>query len=227
MTDGDPGRGKTKGGAMGSRSVPSEGRRRSSGKGILVRVLASALTLLALAPSGVGAQEPVSEAECEAAVRATAQAYESGRTPDPETEQLARDCTTPVSEGPIGETKVTTTKSGLRGTSCKTIHAGYGYVNGFGIVFASLVGHLSWCYNGNKVQGGDFWITPDSCCFWFYEGVVHSTNQGCFGGCAYVYRHRMGSFFFNPPWPAVTTRVQPWFQMYANKYGGWWKNSGG
>lgn len=211
---------------MGISRTTSDGGRHS-GKGILVRMLASGLSLFVLAPAGVGAQEPVSQADCEVAVQATAEAYESGQSPDPETEQQARDCTTPVTEGPIGEPTVTTTKGALRGTSCRTIHAGYGYVNAFGQVFASFVGHLSWCYNGNKVQGGDFWITPHSCCFWFYEGVVHSTNLGCFGGCEYVYRHRMGSFIFNPPWPAVTTRVQPWFQMYANRYGGWWKNSGG
>jgi hypothetical protein len=221
------GEGRPEGGAMGIKRITSDGGRRSSGKGILVSMLATGLSLLVLAPAGVGAQEPVSEADCEAAIQATAEAYESDQTPDPETEQLARDCTTPVSEGAIGETTVTTTKSALRGTSCRTIQAGYGYVNAFGIVFASFVGHLSWCYNGNKVQGGNFWITVDRCCHWFYEGVVHTTNGGCFGGCGYVYRHRMGSFVFNPPWPAITTRLQPWFALYANKNGGWWRNSGG
>jgi hypothetical protein len=212
---------------MGIRGSTWDGRPLSSRNVILPRVLVSGLTLLVLAPAGVGAHEPVSEADCEAAVQRTAEAYDAGRPPDPETEQLARDCTTPVSEGPINETTATATKGAMRGTSCKTIHASYGYVNAFGIVFASFQGHLSWCYNGNKVQGGDFWITVDRWCFWFYEGVVHSTNGGCFGGCQYVYRHRMGSFIFNPPWPAVTTRLQPWFAMYANKNGGWWRNSGG
>jgi hypothetical protein len=212
---------------MGISVTASGGGRRSSEGRILAKMLASVLALVVVAPVGVGAGEPVSLDDCEAAIQATADAYESGQTPDPETEQLARDCTTPVSEGPIGEPTVTTSSGRLRGTSCKTIHAGYGYANAFGNVFAAFAGHLSWCYNGNKVQGGDFWITQYSCCFWFYEGVVHGVNRGCFGGCDHVYRYRKGSFIFNPPWPAVTTRVQPWFEMYANKYGGWWRNSGG
>jgi hypothetical protein len=213
---------------MGTSSIASDGERRPSGRGILVRVLASSVALLVLAPAGVGAQEQVTRQDCEEAIAATAEAYESGLAPDPDAEQLARDCTTPVSVGPIGEPTVTTSaRQGLRGTSCKTIHDGYGYVNAFGQVFAAFVGHLHWCYNGNKVQGGDFWITHSSCCFWFYEGLVHSTNLGCFGGCGYVYRERKGSFIFNPPWPAVTTRVQPWFRLYGDRNGGWWRNSGG
>ena len=213
---------------MGMSGIASDGGRRPSGWSILVRVLASSVALLVLAPAGVGAQEQVTRQDCEEAIAATAEADESGPTPDPDTEQLARDCMTPVSEGPIGEPTVTTsTRQGLRGTSCKTIHDGYGYANAFGQVFAAFVGHLQWCYNGNKVQGGDFWISHSSCCFWFYEGLVHSTNLGCFGGCGYVYRERKGSFIFNPPWPAVTTRVQPWFRLYGDKYGGWWKHSGG
>jgi hypothetical protein len=158
MTGGDQnGGGGLEGGAMGIGSNASDGGRRSSGKGSLIRMLASGLTLFVLAPAGVRAQESVSEADCEAAIQTTADDYQSGRTPDPETEQLARDCTTPVSEGPIGETKVTTTKSGLRGTSCKTIHVGYGYTNGFGQLITALFGHLNWCYNGKKVQSGSFW----------------------------------------------------------------------
>ena len=209
---------------MGARSNASG--RRSSGLRILVRLVVSGLTLLVLGPTVVGAEEPVSEADCEAAIRATAKAYGSGQTPDPETEQLARDCTTPVDEAPIGEPEITT-EEGFAGTSCRTIHDGYGYANAFGQVFAAFVGHLSWCYNGNKVQGGEFWITTHRCCFWFYEGVVHSVNRGCFGGCDHVYRERRGSFIFNPPWPAITTRLQPWFQLNANKSGGSWTNSGG
>jgi hypothetical protein len=212
---------------MGARSDATDVERSSSRRGLLRRVLASSLALLVLLPAGVEAEEQVTREDCEEAIRAAAEAYESGGTPDPGTERLARDCTTPVQEGPIGEATETSTSRAMRGTACKTIHAGYGYVNAFGIVFASFVGHLRWCYNGNKVQGGDFSITPASCCFWFYEGVVHSNNGGCFGGCDYVYRERKGSFIFNPPWPAVTTRLQPWFALYGNRYGGWWRNSGG
>jgi hypothetical protein len=227
MTGGDQnGGGGLEGGAMGIGSNASDGGRRSSGKGSLIRMLASGLTLFVLAPAGVRAQESVSEADCEAAIQTTADDYQSGRTPDPETEQLARDCTTPVSEGPIGETKVTTTKSGLRGTSCKTIHVGYGYTNGFGQLITALFGHLNWCYNGKKVQSGSFWTTEEHCCWWFWDGIVKANNQGCFGGCEYVYRYRLGSWIFNPPWPQTTTRAQIWVAMAGDKNGNWWKNAG-
>ena len=147
---------------------------------------------------------------------------------DPDVEQLARDCTTPVGGRRLGEPTVTvSSREGLRGTSCKTIHDGYGYVNGFGQVFAAFVGHLLWCYNGNKVQGGEFWTSQHNCCFWYYEGIVHSANRGCFGGCDHVYLERKASFLFNPIWPGNTTRLQPWFQLNGNKSGGWWTNSGG
>jgi hypothetical protein len=211
-----------RGGAVGF-SSSATGRRLASGS--LSKLVAAGLTVLVLGPTGVGAEQ-VDREDCEEAIAATADAYESRQTPDPETEQLARDCTTPVSDVTFREIE-STGNMRLRGTSCKTIHAGYGYVNGFGQVIVAYQGHLRWCYNGNKVQGGEFWTSDYSCCFWFSEGVVHSVNRGCFGGCDHVYRERKASFIFNPPWPSITTRRQPWFQMNANKSGGSWTNSGG
>jgi hypothetical protein len=89
------------------------------------------------------------------------------------------------------------------------------------------VGHLTWCYNGSKVQSGSYWSDVYRSGFWFFEGVVHSVNHGCFGGCDRVYRERLGSFIFNPPWPTWTTHLQPWHKPNGTKTGSSWTAAGG
>lgn len=105
------------------------------------------------------------------------------------------------------------------GGGCRVMSKGYAYRNGYGQTTALFVGNLRWCWNNGRVTSGSMWITVQRCCFWLYEGLVHEQNLGCFNGCTYVYEHRRGSFIFNPPWPAWTTRVQPWFALGGNGNG--------
>lgn len=188
------------------------------------RFFGAILVAAALSPVPASARG-VTQEDCQRAIQATEDAYGAGTEPDEGTLAMAKACATPVREELI-VTDVRSTGARLRGTSCKTIHVGYGYVNGFGQIITALYGHLNWCYNGNKVQGGDFWTTEDHCCWWFWEGIVSANNQGCFGGCPYVYRYRLGSWIFNPPWPQTTTRAQIWVAMAGDKNGSWWKNAG-
>jgi hypothetical protein len=109
----------------------------------------------------------------------------------------------------------------IEGTSaagCRTVSKGYAFRNGYGATMVLFVGNLRWCWSGGRVRSGSMWISVSRCCWWYYEGIVHQQNLGCFGGCTYVQKHRRGSFIFNPPWPTITTRVQPWFTItgYGN-----------
>jgi hypothetical protein len=105
------------------------------------------------------------------------------------------------------------------GGGCRLMSKGYGYRNGLGQIYALFVGNLRWCWNNGRVTGGSFWITVDRCCWWYYEGVIHQQNLGCFQGCTFVQKHRRGSFVFNPPYPPTSTRVQPWFTLGGNGNG--------
>jgi hypothetical protein len=131
--------------------------------------------------------------------------------------------------GMVTVEEATATHSG-----CKTIGRAIGIKNGLGQVVARFVGHLEWCWRdingsqsgGHRVWAGRFWVTEDTCCFWFYEGIVAANNGGCFNGCSYVSRYRKGSFIFNPPWPAITTRYQPWVRLQGNADGSYSTSAG-
>jgi hypothetical protein len=192
--------------------------RRASIAGALVPPLV--VLLMGLVPVPAGGQEVVTPADCDRAVQETIGAYRKGRRSDPGTEQLARDCSTPVrsetivSEGdPSSDGAVTRTSVG---SGCRTIRDGRAYYNGFGQEIIFFLGTLRWCFNRGWTTGGSFDLDVRSCCFWYFEGVVHSENRGCWGGCTFVSRYRLGSFIFNPPWPTITTRVQPWFRLRGN-----------
>jgi hypothetical protein len=113
------------------------------------------------------------------------------------------------------------------GTRCRVMSKGYAYQNGFGMTATLFVGNLRWCWNRGRVTGGSMWLNVQRCCFWFYERVVFQQNFGCFNGCPFVQKHRRGSFIFNPPWPTITTRLQPWFTLRGNGNGTGSASSGG
>jgi hypothetical protein len=172
-----------------------------------------------LAPAPSPAQTSTSPDGCERAIQETARAYREGRTPVPAIEDLARRCTTPVRSEPVVSDEgdgpgVVTARAGA---GCRTIQDGRAYYNVYGQEIIWFQGHLRWCFSrGWTTGGGSFWMTVRSCCFWFYEGVVSAGQGGCFNGCTFVSRYRMGSFVFNPPWPTITTRMQPWFRLRGN-----------
>ena len=171
-------------------------------------------------PGQAGGQETATEEDCDRAIRERAQAYQQGRRPDEESEQLARRCTTIAYSESFGTTsadpKAGRVATASTGSGCRTIADGRIYYNGFGQQIIRFVGWLRGCFTRGHMTGGDFWTSIDSCCFWFYEGIVDSKNGGCFHGCGFVSRYRRGSFVYNPPYPAITTRVQPWFRLRVN-----------
>lgn len=176
--------------------------------------------LVGLVPVPGAAQEAVTQADCRRAMQETARAYKQGRQPEASTEQLARECSTPVrsetiasEDGPANEGVITTSSVG---SGCRTIRDGRALYNGFGQEIIYFVGTLRWCFNRGWTTGGSFDLNVRSCCFWYFEGNVLSENRGCFNGCTFVSRYRLGSFIFNPPWPTLTTRVQPWFRLRGN-----------
>jgi hypothetical protein len=214
-------------------------------------VLAMAGLVLAASVGAVFAEEGEGEtltaADCDLAIERTTRAYEGGRRVRPPTEQLARDCTTVAFSEPLGAAStIYTEPSGAgstapdafgagsterealtTGTMCRYVTDGRAYYNGFGWEIARFQGHLRVCGDRSRTTGGDFWMTVNRCCNWFYEGVVHHDNGGCLNGCAFVSRYRMGSFLFNPPWPSITTRLQPWFRLRVNADGTASHSSGG
>jgi hypothetical protein len=173
--------------------------------------------LLGLFPGLASGQETVTEEDCERTVSQTSQAYEEGRQPDEGTEELARRCSTITHVESVG-----TADSGEKtarlsaGSGCRTVANGRLYYNGFGQQIIRFVGYLRGCSYRGHITEGDFWTSIDSCCWWFYEGIVDRDNGGCFNGCAFVSRYRKGSFIYNPPYPSITTRVQPWFRLRVN-----------
>ncbi len=185
----------------------------------------------AMVPMEATGKEAVTEGDCDRAIRETAHAYKHGRQPEEGTEQLARDCTTIAgvetftNEDGSGDGEAVTASS--VGSGCRSIADGRIYYNGFGQEIVRFVGHLRWCFNRGWTTGGNFWIDVNRCCYWYYEGIVDQGNGGCLSGCTFVSRYRMGSFIFNPPWPAITTRVQPWFRLRGNGDGTATHSSGG
>jgi hypothetical protein len=178
--------------------------------------------LVGFVPGQASGEEAVTQEDCDRAISETSQAYEEGRQPDPDTEQLARRCSTIAYEKDVGDddgSSQARLAAAPRGSACRTIADGRIYYNGFGQQIIRFVGWLRGCFQRGRMAGGDFWTSIDSCCFWFYEGIVDSQNGGCFQGCGFVSRYRRGSFIFNPPWPAITTRIQPWFRLRVNSDG--------
>jgi hypothetical protein len=186
-------------------------------------VLLVIVGLVGFVPGQASGEEAVTEEDCERAISETSQAYERGRQPDGEAEQLARRCSTIAYSRDLGSNlgrfQTRRRAASLTGTACRTIADGRIYLNGFGLKIIQFVGYLRGCFQRGRMAGGDFWTAIDSCCFWFYEGIVNASNGGCFRGCGFVSRYRKGSFIFNPPWPAITTRVQPWFRLRVNSDG--------
>jgi hypothetical protein len=194
-----------------------------------------------------GGTEPVSAADCDQAIEETTRGYERGRPVRRPVEQLARECTTIAYSEPLGavsspltehseagSTEPDTLGAGstereavAAGTICRSVTDGRAYYNGFGWEIVRFQGHLRACGDRSRTRGGDFWMTINRCCNWFYEGIVHQDNGGCFNGCGFVSRYRMGSFVFNPPWPTISTRLQPWFRLRVNADGTASHSSGG
>jgi hypothetical protein len=189
-----------------------------------------------LAPAPALGQASMTQADCERAIKETARAYRQGRPPVPAIQDLARLCTTPVRSEPVvsdasDDPGLVAVDPGLvtmaAGSGCRTIQDGRAYYNAFGQEIIWFQGHLHWCFRRGWTTGGHFWMTVRSCCFWFYEGVVDAGQGGCFNGCTFVSRYRRGSFLFNPPWPTITTRMQPWFRLRGNGDGTAVHSSGG
>jgi hypothetical protein len=200
---------------------------------------------VAVAEEGGG--EIVTAADCDRAIERTTRAYQRGRRVGPQTEKLAQECSTVRYSQPLGAVSTTYTdpsetgstqpdSSGggstereavAVGTICRSVTDGRAYYNGFGWEIVRFQGHLRACGDRSRTTGGDFWMTINRCCNWFYEGVIHHDNGGCFHGCGFVSRYRMGSFLFNPPWPSITTRLQPWFRLRVNADGTASHSSGG
>jgi hypothetical protein len=195
------------------------------GENVMKRVVPLMIAgLVGLIPGQASGKKAVTPEDCDRAISETAQAYEQGRQPDDESEQLARRCSTIAYAEDIGTEDVDIDGAGSTGrittastgSGCRTIADGRIYFNGFGQQIIRFVGYLRGCFYRGHMTGGDFWTSIDSCCFWFYEGIVDSNNGGCFRGCGFVSRYRRGSFIYNPPYPAITTRVQPWFRLRVN-----------
>jgi hypothetical protein len=202
---------------------------------------------LGVAVAEDGGTEPVSAADCDLAIKETTQGYERGRPVRRSVEQLARECTTIAYSEPLGAVSSPLTEPSeaggtepdrlgagstereaeAAGTICRSVTDGRAYYNGFGWEIVRFQGHLRACGDRSRTTGGDFWMTINRCCNWFYEGIVHHNNGGCFHGCGFVSRYRMGSFVFNPPWPTISTRLQPWFRLRVNADGTASHSSGG
>jgi hypothetical protein len=184
---------------------------------------------MGMAVAEEGGEEIVTAADCDLAIKETARGYERGRRVRHPVEQLARECTTIAYSEPLGAVSSPYTQPSqagsteqaalVAGTICRSVTDGRAYYNAFGNEIVRFQGHLRACGNRSQTTGGGFWMTVNRCCNWFYEGVVQQSQGGCFNGCAFVSRYRMGSFVFNPPWPTITTRLQPWFRLRVNADG--------
>jgi hypothetical protein len=209
-----------------------------------------AVILLGVTPGrSAQGQEPITWADCETAMQSTASAYAAGQQPDPGTEQLARDCSTPVSQdsyttyggkAPPCRSEAQTSRRArhrvitleeVEPRSCgatagpkrsRTITNGKVYFNGFGFKIIHFQAVMRWSYQNGRTAGQphEYFLVVERCCFWYYEGVVDFNNDGCWNGCTFVARRRMGSFIFNPPWPSITTRVQPVVRLVGYGDGG-------
>ena len=120
----------------------------------------------------------------------------------------------------VTPTEVSAPTRGPGGATCRVMHKGVGFTNGFnGKVSVLLVGNLRWCWVRGRVTGGEFWMNVRQCCGWRYQGLVHQEDRGCFNGCKWVHRHRRGEFKFFITWPGFEGTVHPWVTLSGDGFG--------